>query len=103
MEPIQYSGIGDLNEEERDILGDISSKSFEKIDNLLQEPQTSISVHIKTYKEKEETEKKKYSITVKAMSPKHMFRSGTSNWILANALNDAFDKVINEIKNQFRM
>ncbi|MBT4540030.1 hypothetical protein HOC35_00815 [Candidatus Woesearchaeota archaeon] len=101
MEPIQYSGIGDLNEEERDILNEISSKNHEKIQTLLQDEQTSISVHIKTYREKEE--KKKYSVTVKATDPKNMFRSGTSGWILANALNEAFDKVTTEIKNHFRM
>ncbi|MBT4823920.1 hypothetical protein HN695_00960 [Candidatus Woesearchaeota archaeon] len=102
MNEIQYSGISDLNEEERDTLNEISSKSYEKIKNLLKKDDTTVSVHIKTYRQK--GEKKKYSVTVKALAPAtSIFRSGTTNWIFANALNDAFDRVQNEIKNHFKM
>ena len=102
MEPIQFSGIGDLNDDERQVLNDACTKNYDKIKTLLRNEQTAISVHIKTYKQKEE--KKKYSVTVKAMAPTTaIFRSGTTNWIFANALNDAFDRVTNEIKNHFKM
>jgi len=102
MEPIQFSGIGDLSEEEKQVLNDISVKNYDKIKMLLRNDETAVSVHIKTYKQK--GEKKKYSVTVKATAPTTaIFRSGTTNWIFPNALNDAFDRVQKEVKNHFRL
>ena len=57
MEPIQYSGISELNEEEKEILSEISAKNYERLRNLLQNEQTAVTVHIKTYREKNDTEK----------------------------------------------
>jgi len=102
MEPIQFSGISELNEDEKQVLKDICAKGYDRIKMFLHNENTSVNVHIKTYRQK--GDKKKYSVTLKAIAPTtKVFRSGTSDWILNNALNDAFAKVEQEIRNHFKI
>ncbi|MFH1440389.1 MAG: hypothetical protein ABIG89_07505 [Candidatus Woesearchaeota archaeon] len=106
MEPIQFSGLPDLNEDEKQVLKEASTKYYEKIKMLLHNDLATLNVHVKTYRQKNnsDNEKKKYNVTVKTMAPTTIiFRSGTTNWMLASALNDAFDKVCTEIKNHFKI
>ena len=60
MDPIQFSGIGDFNDEEKQVLKHVTTKNYEKIRTLMKSEQTSVLIHIKTYKEKAKGEKKKY-------------------------------------------
>ncbi len=103
MDPIQFSGISDLNDEERQVLKDVTTKNYGKIRALMKSEQTSVLIHIKTYREKKNGEKKKYSVTIKVTDPTNLFRSGTSDWTLGEALHAGFDKITREIKSKFRL
>lgn len=101
MEAIQFSGLNALNDDEKEVLNQVCSGCYNKVKMLLHKEQTAVNVNIKTFRQK--GDKKKYSVTLRAMAPAIThFRSSSYDWILANALHDAFDKLEHEIRRELK-
>ncbi|MBI4453490.1 hypothetical protein HY636_02495 [Candidatus Woesearchaeota archaeon] len=101
MEAIQFSGLNALNDDEKEILNQVCSGCYDKVKMLLHKEQTAVNVNIKTFRQK--GDKKKYSVTLRAIAPATpSFRSSSYNWILANALHEAFDKLEHEIRRELK-
>jgi hypothetical protein len=96
MEPIQITGIKDLDEMEIESVNRLANRYYSKIQREIKNI-TSLTVHIKSY-EKQGREKK-YSVHVKVIAPTRIFVSTkTSDWDLEKALHQSFRDVIREMQ-----
>ncbi|MAH02021.1 MAG: hypothetical protein QF798_02265 [Candidatus Woesearchaeota archaeon] len=96
MEPIQITGIKDLDEMEIESVNRLANRYYSKIQREIKNI-TSLTVHIKSY-EKQGREKK-YSVHVKVIAPTRIFVSTkTSDWDLEKALHKSFRDVIREMQ-----
>ena len=96
MEPIQITGIKDLDEMEIESVNRLANRYYPKIQREIKNI-TSLTVHIKSY-EKQGREKK-YSVHVKVIAPTRIFVSTkTSDWDLEKALHQSFRDVIREMQ-----
>lgn len=100
MEMITFTGLKYLNDDEKAVLNDVSSRHYPKLQMLLHN-EVSVNVHVKIYKPKEI--RKKYSVTIKVAAPTmNVFNSSAYGWILQNVLNDAYVAVIKHIRTHFK-
>ena len=95
-EVIQYTGMKNLDDEQKRLLDKISTEHYEKIKQMLHN-ETSISVHLKTYHNT--GSRRKYSIHVKAAAPTRAFVSTkAADWDFAKTLHMAFKDLEMAIK-----
>jgi hypothetical protein len=85
---IQFIGLGDLSDEEQDIVKTLATEYQDKIQKQMEKP-TSIVIHIKTYKS--EGSKKKFSVNIKTVAASHTHEvKNAADWDLARTLHKAF-------------
>jgi hypothetical protein len=109
-EKIQYVGLRDLDEQEREAIEEIATKYHDKIKRKTKN-QTSLILHIKVHgahKDKchgEEDEdygkKKKFGVHLKVLSPMHVFESEDSDFDIRKAANLVFEHMLNQIEHKF--
>lgn len=86
-EIIQYTGMEELNPDQKRLLDKISAEYYEKIKRQLHN-ETSLSVHLKCYNK---GGKCKYSIHAKAIAPTRIFVSTkAADWDFSKTLHMAF-------------
>lgn len=95
-EVIQFTGMEELDEEQKRLLQKISTEYYQKIKQHLHN-ETSLSVHLKCYNKS--GSKCKYSIHAKAISPTKIFVSTKAvDWDFAKTLHKAFKDLEMSIK-----
>ena len=98
---IQYKGLDELSDAEREILNTLSSEYYDKIKGHFVKNITQMEIHLKTYDESGGKDKKrKFAIDVKVTAPtKKVFSSNKSaDWDFARSLHKAFNDIENQIK-----
>lgn len=100
MEAIQYIGIDQLDDTEKQVLDKLSAEYYEKIQRMLKN-ETSIVIHVKEYEK--QGSRKKYSLHVRAIAPTVIFESSNaSDWDLARTLHKAFNDIEKQIEHRFK-
>ncbi len=95
---IEFVGLSDLDETEKEILNTLSTEYYQKLKRTLKNV-TSLVVHIKKYKK--QGTKHKFSINVRAIAPTRAFESTkAADWDLARTLHKAFKDLENQIKHK---
>ncbi|MBS3136849.1 HPF/RaiA family ribosome-associated protein [Candidatus Woesearchaeota archaeon] len=102
-EIIQYVGLDQLDDKERETLNKLSTEYHPKVKRLLHN-NTSLTIHIKKLRNNSKNEKKrhKYSITVKTVSPTKPFRAASNDWNLNTAIHDAFMNLEKELERVYK-
>ena len=86
-EVIKYTGMDELNPDQKRLLDKISTEYYQKIKQQLQN-ETSLSVHLKCYNK---GGKCKYSIHAKVIAPTRIFVSTKAiDWDFCKSLHMAF-------------
>ncbi|MBD3313585.1 hypothetical protein GF345_04025 [Candidatus Woesearchaeota archaeon] len=98
MEKIQYKGVNDLSEQEKDTVEKLSSEYYEKIIRELQNL-TSVELHVKTHDT--DGKQKRFEIMAKVSAPTRIFEASYEDWDLARTLHKVFQKLENQIKKAF--
>jgi len=102
MEKIQFIGMDELEDVDKDMVQTITSEYYDKIQRALKN-ETSLVVHIKTAEK--EGHRHRYEVTVRAEAPTRMFESSkgrtNTDWDLAAALHNAFKNLEREIQHAF--
>ena len=99
MEKIQYRGVDNLKNEEKDTLNKLAPEYYDKIQRALKNV-TSLQVDIKLYKKL--GGKRKYDVHVKAIAPTTIFSASYADWDFARTLHKVFKKIENEIAHKIR-
>jgi hypothetical protein len=95
---IEFVGLSELDEEEKEVLNNLSTEYYPKIKRLLKNV-TSLVVHVKAYKKK--GTKQKYSLHVRAIAPTRAFESTKAHgWDLAMVLHKSFLDIEKQIKHK---
>lgn len=97
MEQIQYIGLEQLNDEEKEILNRLSKEYYEKIRRTLKN-ETTIIVHVKEHKKT--GNRKKYSVHVRVNAPTKPFDSENADWELAKVLHESFKDLERQIQHK---
>ncbi|MBI4016950.1 MAG: hypothetical protein HY363_04630 [Candidatus Aenigmarchaeota archaeon] len=96
---IQFVGLNELSAEEQQIVKDITTPAFEKIQRDLK-TLAKMVVHIKTYEH--EGSRKKYSLHVRLNAHTRVFESCKSHdWDLSRALHKAMDDLKHQVIHAF--
>jgi hypothetical protein len=99
-EIIQFIGVKDLSEDEKEIVNTLSTEYYGKIKRSLKNL-TSMVVQVKIYQK--EGAKKKYSINVRVIAPTRMIEADkAADWDLARTLHKAFKNIEREIEHMIR-
>ena len=94
-EIIQFTGLKDLNDDEKEILNTLSTEYYQKFKRELKNL-TSMGVHVKIYTKGGKT--KKYSLHVKVIAPTKIFESEkAADWDFARTLHKAFKDLEKQI------
>ncbi len=100
MAKIEYAGLKEINEKEKEILDKLSEEYYPKIKRKLHNELT-LKIHIKKYSET--GEKHKWSIHAKAIAPTKIFTSDKAcDWDFARTLHKAFKDLENEISKKMK-
>ncbi len=95
-EIIQFIGLNELEDIEKDMVNRITTQYYQKIKRALKNI-ISFVVHIKQHKKSGHVSK--YSIHIRVKSPKRMFESAKdADFDLARALHKSFENIETEIK-----
>jgi hypothetical protein len=98
-EVIQFVGIKDLEDTQKDLVNKLSTEYYEKIKRKVKNL-TNLIVHIKVYSKGGES--KKYSLHVRCIAPTHVFESCKSHdFDLATGLHKSFEDIIHQIDHTF--
>src|SRR3989338_2803932 len=102
-EIIQYVGLHELDDKEKETLNKLVTEYHPKVKRLLHN-NTSLTVHIKKFKNNSKNEKKqhKYNITVKTIAPTKPFRAASNDWNLNTAIHDAFMNLEKELERVYK-
>ena len=101
-EIIQFIGVNELEDADQAVVNKLSTEYYEKIKRSLNNL-TSMTVHIKTYKD-EGGNRLKYSMHTKVIAPTHIFDSEkTSDWDLARALHKTFKDLESQIEHKLHV
>lgn len=98
MEPIQIIGMNELDENELQIVNELSTQYREKLARDLKNI-TSLVVHVKL--SQKEGNKKKYTIKTRVIAPTKIFESSDSDWDLARTLHMVFNDLKRQIQHAF--
>ncbi|MEK6848796.1 MAG: hypothetical protein AABX65_04155 [Nanoarchaeota archaeon] len=100
MEPLEITGTENLNEEENQIVRDITEKYHQKFQKLFSE-MISIKLLIKTYHPHEKhKEKKEYSIKAELFTKNRIAESDCTGWNLSSALHESFEKLKHQLEHR---
>jgi hypothetical protein len=108
-EMIQYVGLRDLDEQEREAIQEIATKYHDKIKRKTKND-TRLMLHIKVHGahkdkchgEDHDADKKiKYGVHLKVVSPMHIFESEDSDFDIRKAANMVFEHMLNQIEHKF--
>jgi hypothetical protein len=108
-EKIQYVGLRELDEVDRQALEEIATKYHDKIKRKTKN-QTSLIIHIKVHGahkdkchgEDHDADKKiKYGIHLKVIAPMHVFESEDSDFDIRKVTNMVFEHMLNQIEHKF--
>lgn len=98
MEIIQFKGLKELEDDEKDILNDISTEYYPKIKKKVHN-MASVEVHLKAHSKQDS--KKKYSVHIKVIAPTHIFESQSDDWDLVRTLRKAYEAMLVELEKAF--
>jgi ribosome-associated translation inhibitor RaiA len=98
MDPINVTGIKELNDIEKQAVNKMANEYYTKIQRLVSNA-VSLLIHVKVYKK--EGKRKKYSLKLKVVAPTRIFESNSHEWDLNKALHQLFDAMIKELKKAF--
>lgn len=99
MEIIQFKGLKELSDEEKDVLNEISAEYYPKIKREMHNI-TSIELHVKVHSKG--GSKKKYTAHLRVIAPTRIFEAEHHDWDLPRALRRAFDAMIFELLKAFK-
>lgn len=94
---IEFVGIKQLDEFEREIVNKLANRYYDKIKRTIKNT-TSIILALKVHSKG--GTKKKYSFKVKVVAPTRIFEASSSDWDLARTLHEVFNALQNEIKHK---
>lgn len=97
MEPIQITGIDELDDNEKIIANKLVNEYYDKIQREIKNI-TSLTVHIKQHSKGGKI--KKFDIRVKAIAPTRIFEAQESDWDFARTLHRVFKNIEREIVHQ---
>lgn len=98
MVDIQYIGVNELKDNEKEIVDALSVKHSERIERSL-DGITSFRVHLKVYEK--EGNRNKFSITIHIVGKGKVFRSSASGWDLPKALHQSYLDIEKQIEHMF--
>ena len=99
MEIIQFKGLKELGDGEKEILNEISTEYYPKIKKKLHNT-ASVEVHLKAHSKQDS--KKKYSVHIKVIAPTHIFESEGDDWDLVRTLRKAYEAMLVELEKAFK-
>jgi len=93
-ETIQYIGVSDLRIPEQETVHKITEEYAQKFKHTASEFE-QIIVHVKVYNA--EGARRKYSVHIRVLNPKHSFESKTDDWDLSPVLHQGFEDIIKRL------
>ncbi|MCX6707747.1 MAG: hypothetical protein NT001_06445, partial [Candidatus Woesearchaeota archaeon] len=99
MEIIQFKGLKELEDDEKEILNEISTEYYPKIKKKVHN-MASVEVHVKAHSK--QGSKKKYSVHIKVIAPTHIFESESDDWNLVRTLREAYESMLVELEKAFK-
>ncbi len=103
MDEIQYVGLNDLEEVDKEMAQKLCEEYFDKVKRELHND-VDVKVHIKTLKK--EGARHKYEIHISANSSMQKFdvshASEQATWDLASAIHTGFKNLLTEIEHRFK-
>ena len=92
---IQFVGLKELGEFEKDKVNILCTSYYDKIKRLLHNV-TSLKIHIKQYSK--DGGRTKYAVNIKAMAPTKIFEVDKEEWDIAKVMHKSFKALHNEIE-----
>jgi cytoplasmic iron level regulating protein YaaA (DUF328/UPF0246 family) len=99
MEIIQFKGLKELEDDEKEILNQVSTEYYPKIKKKLHNT-ASVELHIKAHSK--QGSKKKYSVHLKVIAPTKIFESESDDWDLVRTLRKAYEAMLVELEKAFK-
>ncbi len=95
-EVIQFAGLDQLNDSEKEVVNRLCSEYHEKVRRSLNNL-TSLVVHFKCYEK--EGKRKKFSLHLRCIAPGRVYESDKKahGWVLEQVLHGAFDALLRQI------
>ena len=100
MEPIQVTGIDELNDEDKELVNTLANEYYGKIQRGLKNI-TSITLHIKQHSKT--GDRHKSDIRVKVIAPTRIFEAQESDWDLARTLHRVFKNIERQIEHRLKV
>ena len=93
----EFIGLKDLDEMEKSTVNELTSEYQGKVERKLSDLDR-IVYHLKVHQKGGKASK--YSITLRAFTPEHVFETSSSDWDLPKATHMAYNEMLNEIEHR---
>lgn len=99
MENLKFLGLEDLTDSQKDKLIDLSTRYYDKIKILINDPE--IIVHLKPIKSK--GNQQHFFIKARITAPNLLFEAEQDDWDLNRTLHKVFNNLENEIRKKLKL
>jgi ribosome-associated translation inhibitor RaiA len=97
MEEIQYIGLDQCSDTEKQLLDKLSAEYYDKFQRTLQNI-TSLQIHIKCHDT--EGQRKRFEITSRIVAPTKTIESHTEDWDFARTLHKVFKDLERQLEHK---